>query len=1068
MKFQKLTTISLLFLSFLATSGTVAEESQLESMYDKAFQAFDSDKYDEALTALDTIDARQPDLAESLNLRGVVYMRQGKYDKAEKTLRKVLSIEPKFWNASFNLAEIPFLKKDWSESRNRFEALLAGEHRGLQPETNQLIQYKILLTFILQGKENMVDWTLSKFELSKDSPALYYSNAGIAFQHGNQKEAEKWMDAADKHFPAPLNRLYAESFYEVGWLQRPPGESHPTIEITSTAERAARLKADAWMDFEKAKRAFQQRDFDRALRLLDRAEAVVPGNAATKSLRGEILMEQGNFDEAEAALREALTDDSKSREAEYDLAQISFKKGDYEKARGRFNALFAATLGNEKNQAVQLIKYKIFLTLLLQGKNAGAQKLMEQFKFTGDTPALYYVHAAWEYKHGQEDRGFDWIRSARKIYSPALNVVFADSFYDLAWLKETGKREALPTSALALADASSAKEPSPALRLGQAKPLRVPVEAEQTAPAVTPAVIASKALPSASPAVSAAPTAPVVPHASAAPVVTVPASATPVAATERTAASPAVTKRNPTRARAWSQTFVDLINRIPLPRAGALLAGGLLLAGILLSVWSFVRQLRRNSATVSAYQSSTPFSAPRFLAEESPLRDQTEGAADLIETGSPKLSLNLKARESVVRAAVLPVGVSSTQGAVSVSGITEPPTASPNEGATLVAEEQDPAATEEPPLYATEEVLLPAPAETATVRETALANPTAERAEATTPGPDERDVAAEPALALHLGDEEDSLELAEEIGAPSVVPTWEPVGQGQPIPELVTALAAEPVISELTQAEPKTKLALIEPDGPTAAPIAARQATQSSIEVPSFVSKVISTGSASLLSDTPPAMPETETAPAVHHFAFSASAQGPTEAGHAAVQLTFSLEIASMQLTPALKMSRLHLKPLSRVVSVHLGSAQDPEPPMNHKATFEIAKIDLSNGTIGSVRLVPSALQSPAAAVHSSLAISSLEFVPGQGAAPVQLTPSHQEQASVQLTAEFRIGAVEFAPLFKIAAIVLNASSKKVSMQLPGAKASSINDFAGYEIENVQLGANDELALIQVARGRTH
>ena len=159
--------------------------------------------------------------------------------KLRKHCARLLSIEPKFWNASFNLAEIPFLKKDWSESRNRFEALLAGEHNGLQPETNQLIQYKILLTFILQGKENMVDWILSKFELAKDSPALYYSNAAIAFQHANQKEAEKWMDAADKQFPAPLNKLYAESFYEVGWLQRPPGESHPTIEITSTAERVA-------------------------------------------------------------------------------------------------------------------------------------------------------------------------------------------------------------------------------------------------------------------------------------------------------------------------------------------------------------------------------------------------------------------------------------------------------------------------------------------------------------------------------------------------------------------------------------------------------------------------------------------------------------------------------------------------------------------------------------------------------------------------------------------------------------------------------------------------------------
>ena len=74
-------------------------------------------RYDDALKALDAIDARQPDLAESLNLRGVVYMRQGKYDKAEAALRKALSIEPRFWNASFNLAEIPFLKKNWVEAQ---------------------------------------------------------------------------------------------------------------------------------------------------------------------------------------------------------------------------------------------------------------------------------------------------------------------------------------------------------------------------------------------------------------------------------------------------------------------------------------------------------------------------------------------------------------------------------------------------------------------------------------------------------------------------------------------------------------------------------------------------------------------------------------------------------------------------------------------------------------------------------------------------------------------------------------------------------------------------------------
>src|SRR6478736_4805349 len=213
MQLRQLSAIFLVFLTSFAVSGVAPTKSELESMYDKAFRAFDSANYDEALAALDAIDTRQPDLAESLNLRGVVYMRQGKYDRAEATLRKALSIEPKFWNAGFNLAEIAFLKKDWAEARNRFEVMIARENEGMQSEMSQLIQYKILLTFVLQGKENMVDWTLNQFELAKGSPALYYSNAAIALQRGNQKEATDWISAAKKQFTARLNELFAESFY---------------------------------------------------------------------------------------------------------------------------------------------------------------------------------------------------------------------------------------------------------------------------------------------------------------------------------------------------------------------------------------------------------------------------------------------------------------------------------------------------------------------------------------------------------------------------------------------------------------------------------------------------------------------------------------------------------------------------------------------------------------------------------------------------------------------------------------------------------------------------------------
>ena len=152
MQFRNLSVIFLLFLISFASSGVAPAKSELESMYDKAFQAFDAAKYDEALTALDAIDARQPDLAESLNLRGVVYMRENKYDRAEASLRKALSIEPKFWNAGYNLAEIAFLKKDWTEARNRFEALIAGENEGIQPEISQLMHTRFCLPLCSKGR----------------------------------------------------------------------------------------------------------------------------------------------------------------------------------------------------------------------------------------------------------------------------------------------------------------------------------------------------------------------------------------------------------------------------------------------------------------------------------------------------------------------------------------------------------------------------------------------------------------------------------------------------------------------------------------------------------------------------------------------------------------------------------------------------------------------------------------------------------------------------------------------------------------------------------------------------
>src|SRR6202023_2039453 len=112
--------------------------------------------------------------------------------------------------------------------------------------------------------------------------------------------------------------------------------------------------------------------------------------------------------------------------------------------------------------------FNVYMTWLLEGKESRAQKMMEQFQFTGDTPGLYYAQAAWEFKHNTPTKATDWITSAKKIYSPALNLVFADSFYDLGWMQSPAlatspapAAEAATALAEAQTESSPAIEPSP-------------------------------------------------------------------------------------------------------------------------------------------------------------------------------------------------------------------------------------------------------------------------------------------------------------------------------------------------------------------------------------------------------------------------------------------------------------------------------------------------------------------------------------------------------------------------------------------------------------------------------
>ena len=1051
MNIRKFATISVLVVSSFAATNVAPTKAELESMYNKAFREFSAANYDQALKELDAIDARQPDLAESQNLRGVILMRQAQYDQAEGALQKALATDPKFWNARFNLAEIPFLRKDWAEARKRFEGLLQGGTSELQGDAAQLIQYKILLTYLLEGKENMVDSILAKFELTPDTPAVTYSNAAVAFQRKNEQEAKDLIASAEKKFSPALNKLFAESLYEVGWMQKPAGQTRVALELTTAADRAAKAKAMAAEKFEAAEQAFQQRDYTAAKRLIDEADAADPNQPATINLRGEILLAQKDFDGAENAFKQAAKIDPKFREAQYNLAQIPFKKKDYTKARDRFEALFTNTPapGGDKNQAAQIIKFKIFLTLLLEGKDSRAQKMMEQFQFTGDTPALYYAQAAWEFKHNNAAKADNWITSAKKIYSPALNMVFADSFYDVGWLqpaqnvaaapvspsKELAKKEAtapsiepspIPAPAIALNKSPKAPEIAPQKN---AEPTTLAKNEKPPGPVTTnsPSVempSAANALPSETRAPL--PKEPETTTQAASSPATSPATST--AMTEqKPATSNAVTQQSPanspaTKAPAPVTTTVastpatvlapaTMDSSKALPSEGfnaqtllfALLLGG----GILILVWVGYTEFRRR-VSVSAYRSPEPATGPRFDSFEPETAVEKMAAPKRLAGGPPQVSLHLKASEPSVRRGAIPFSkpnrpFGTNGGTTAVGALVE--NLVPRAPEPVVTPEVE--AVEMPVIEPIAEIMpepeKPAPIKSEPIFESVSA-PMTEVAEFSSVG--------EPQVMESVEESAPKEEAAPAWAEPAPVwtpiapePTWTPVAFEpaapvfeEPAPELAAETSAsfesvgEPVVIEPEVArEPVAEISAV-----TEEPVA--QGPPIPYQVPAFET------------DSPMAeitKPEPEELPA--HLAEGVVA-GTSMAGIGA--LRHSVE------SPSFAPKVISTEPLAQQPTT---PATMPQPNQPTPA--------------------PSIRPSPMAGGAPQMQTSSM-----QAPAPSGM------QTAVQLTFSFEIASLQLTPSFKMGALQLKPTSKIVTMRLAPSQQPqpAMNLQVTFEIATVQ------------------
>jgi tetratricopeptide (TPR) repeat protein len=177
-------------------------------------------------------------------------------------------------------------------------------------------------------------------------------------------------------------------------------------------------------------------DYTGAIAQLDLADGEQRNQPDAANLRGLVFSRQHNYEQAESMFKKAIQTDPTFWAAKFNLAELPFNYRNYTAARARFEDLFAQTDPVKQPREAELTQFKVFLTLLLEGKEPAARSFMEHFTFSGTTPARYFCQSALDFYHGDVDKAMGWLDSAKKEYPAQLVSIFIESFYRVGWMTD--------------------------------------------------------------------------------------------------------------------------------------------------------------------------------------------------------------------------------------------------------------------------------------------------------------------------------------------------------------------------------------------------------------------------------------------------------------------------------------------------------------------------------------------------------------------------------------------------------------------------------------------------------
>jgi|GEM_PF-2007983 len=199
--------------SSLATPAPTRYPDRYISLLREATRCFHARDFDGALRYADEADALIPPTPFSINLRGAIATELHQFEEGLKYFTEALKRAPGFFEARFNLCEIPFLQKNYAEARKGFMVLYE-----IAPK-NELLIYRIYLTHLLAKDDEQAQVWKDKIPFPSETPAYHYANAAWEFAHDNETKAEEWLEAAEWVWPDFKRANFVDVLIQIGWVK---------------------------------------------------------------------------------------------------------------------------------------------------------------------------------------------------------------------------------------------------------------------------------------------------------------------------------------------------------------------------------------------------------------------------------------------------------------------------------------------------------------------------------------------------------------------------------------------------------------------------------------------------------------------------------------------------------------------------------------------------------------------------------------------------------------------------------------------------------------------------------